>query len=79
MRKQIEKAFAPDVSLTWKGYQGKLADGFYPSTNKDDPIVRQISREAGLNGSTRINECDYDKFLEAASTHGITVETIGGP
>ena len=51
----------------------------YPNIPKESQqeILRQLSKEAGLDASIYLDPKDYDKVLQAAGARGITIETSG--
>lgn len=81
MQDRVEAFFSPCVSLCWKGHFGKLSDRWHPNKGIDRELLRQFMQEAGLdvrNGISITSE-QYDAVLAAASAHGYSVETVGGP
>ena len=68
VRQAVDKAFTPDVSLTWC----PVLNVWMPSTVRDWPIIRQFN-----NGSHRVT--NIDDFTDALLMESLTLEIIGGP
>jgi hypothetical protein len=79
----LERFFRPDLTLYWKGRQGKFSDAYYPDNKiRDEQLCWQLIREAGLPTQGIKPSVTFelmDQFEIAAGNHGLCIETIGVP
>lgn len=78
MHNQLLKFFQPSITFYWRGKFGKGRERFYPDTNKDWLLFKQIAADAKIKTSS-FSLDEYDTVLEIAGKYGISLTTIGGP
>ncbi len=72
MAQRVYEFFDPCLSLV------ERRGGLYPNRVADFEIANQLIKEAGIERrfNCRVEFDEYDKLLEAASEHNLSIETI---
>lgn len=72
MSQRVYEFFEPCLSLVERN------GGLYPNRVVDQEIANQLIREAGIERrfNCRIEFDEYDRLLEAASNHDLSIETL---
>jgi hypothetical protein len=81
MMAKMEQFFSPRLTLYWKGYHGRLPDGYWPDRIEDRDLLLQFLREARLpvRISVTVSRENLDRVIEVAGSHGYSVAIENEP